>query len=524
MNNPKITPDEAGKPLKVRRGARSVAVLSTIIFAAILIALTAYFFSASAQPVKTASAGTPPDVNGLFYKDGDYQTYWPYSESDNGSVLYLYISEPETRVYAALVVTRSFNDLVCSPQADAEYTKDAGWPNHRSCKRGSDSEFASWTLRCTATPKRWDWYQGLAFMDTPYHFVSNNTTGAGLGIAPPGYQSMSSFAANWNNYFTKLDAGTTLWNAFPGTVKNTNLETWKSPYDPAFPISVTGYLPGYPVSGPITFSPVHEYEWAMVYEWSADISVCGPDPLFIITGVSHHSPSKLGPEDDPFRDKDPLLDFGDLPDTYKTLTVTNGAAHIFIVGAPRLGGFVDYEPDGHPSLLANGDDMTALDDGEGVFRDESTSWQNGQTVNITFDVQNCSETADVAMWIDWDNNGTFEADEYYTFLDLACGAQHTVQITVPGPQDYTVGTTLSVRVRIFSDEDAAPGGSLDWGDFAGIAANGEVEDHTWDFGPTAISLTEFSASSPSARLLPILVAALVVLAAAGFILQRKIKV
>jgi hypothetical protein len=365
----------------------------------------------------------------------------------------------------------------------------------------------------------------------PYEFVSNNTTGAGLGIAPPEYQSNSSFAENWNNYFKKLDAGTELWDAFPGTTMNTDLETWKSPYYTSTPTLVTGVLPGFDETGPITFSPEHEYEWAMVYEWSADISVCGPDPLFIITGVSHHSPSLLGPEDDPFDDGDPLLDFGDLPDTYSTVTATNGAAHTFIVGAPRLGGFVDYETDGHPTLLANGDDVTGIDDGEGVFRDESTKWQNGQLVNITFDVQNCDdpatpeiETADVAMWIDWDNNGTFEADEYYTFLDLACGTQHTVQILVPGPEDYTVGTTLGVRVRIFSDETAAPGGSLDAGDFAGVATDGEVEDYTWDFGPTAISLTEFSASTSASRLLPVLMVALVVLAAAGLILQRKIKV
>jgi hypothetical protein len=260
----------------------------------------------------------------------------------------------------------------------------------------------------------------------------------------------------------------------------------------------------------------------MVYEWSADVSVCGSEPLFILTGHSHHSPGKNGDEDDPFNDADPLLDFGDLPDTYSTNSGSNGARHQFILGAPRLGGFVDFEKDGHPSSLANGDDLTAIDDGEGVTRDPSSEWQNGNSVNIDLNVQNCTGTADVAMWLDWDQNGTFEADEYYTFLDQACGSVNTVSLIVPGPEDYTVGSTLNVRTRIFSDETAAPGGSLDATDFSGVAANGEVEDYSWEFGPTAIALSDFSASNASSRLSPILMAAFGLLAAAGLFLRKEI--
>ena len=80
-----------------------------------------------------------------------------------------------------------------------------------------------------------------------------------------------------------------------------------------------------------------------------------------------------------------------------------------------------------------------------------------------------------------------------------------------------------MRTRIFSDTVDAPGGSLDAADFAGIAANGEVEDYNWVFGPTSVTLTDFSAmNSPSNVLIVVLLGSLVVIVA-GAIIKRRIR-
>ena len=115
-------------------------------------------------PKEIASAAAPPVVNGLFYGDGDYKDYWLYSQSEYGSGLYVYFDEPT--VYLALVVTRTINDNVCGPaDPDQPYTTDAGWNPPRNCKKNSDSEYASWTLRCSASQTT-----GIGSKATPLKF------------------------------------------------------------------------------------------------------------------------------------------------------------------------------------------------------------------------------------------------------------------------------------------------------------------------------------------------------------------
>ena len=97
----------------------------------------------------------------------------------------------------------------------------------------------------------------------------------------------------------------------------------------------------------------------------------------------------------------------------------------------------------------------------------------------------------MGLWIDWNNDGIFGSGEFYAFSGLTAGSLNTVQLTVPGSSVYTVGTPVNVRVRAF-DPASLPGGSLDGGDYVGPAANGEVEDYQWNFGPTAISLASLS--------------------------------
>ncbi len=60
-------------------------------------------------------------------------------------------------------------------------------------------------------------------------------------------------------------------------------------------------------------------------------------------------------------------DHGDAPLPYPTMDSVNGARH-YPTGGPILGNIIDYENDGHPSLLADGDDLTGgPDDEDGVI-------------------------------------------------------------------------------------------------------------------------------------------------------------
>ncbi len=61
---------------------------------------------------------------------------------------------------------------------------------------------------------------------------------------------------------------------------------------------------------------------------------------------------------------DVAIDFGDLPNDYKTVLASNGARHILLSGTSYLGVAVDADPDGRPGVRADGDDGDAwLDSG-----------------------------------------------------------------------------------------------------------------------------------------------------------------
>ncbi len=79
------------------------------------------------------------------------------------------------------------------------------------------------------------------------------------------------------------------------------------------------------------------------------------------------------------------VDFGDLPDSYATTLLQNGARHEAI--GPRLGATRDYESNGQPTIGATGDDSTAsggTDDEDGVtFGTVQLGQQNASvTVNV----------------------------------------------------------------------------------------------------------------------------------------------
>jgi len=276
--------------------------------------LTILFVLVISSPLSAQSGA--PTVNGLFYGDDDDARYSLYSTAASGSKLYFNVTNDV--LYVALVVDRNVNDIVFD-SGNSGYMTSAGWSggNINACRR-IDSEFAEFTLEVSGVSTTWR--QGLAgqtdantsgnpctrYDRTSNTWYSDETVSGGTGTPPSSYNSSSSFVYNMNSYAE----GNNNWT-MPGS--DTNADSWKSPWKNAGtasedPNTVIDTNEGYPSAGPLTYSETYDWEWSMVYEWSVDLSeyTNTSNPIFILSGASHHSPSKTGGEDDPFNDNDLL--------------------------------------------------------------------------------------------------------------------------------------------------------------------------------------------------------------------------
>jgi hypothetical protein len=184
------------------------------------------------------------------------------------------------------------------------------------------------------------------------------------------------------------------------------------------------------------------------------------------------------------------MDFGDLPAAYNATTLADEGAH-HISGTLTLGSALSSEGD------TRGESSTASADtqDDGVVRDMNDYWTPGASVDLNVTVS--GGTGRLAGWFDWDDDGAF--DDAGSFQDFgAVSGSQALALTVPA--DYTVGTTVTVRFRLFDPADL-PGGSLDAGDYIGSASGGEVEDYRWAFtSPNAAKARDVTvASGPDMR-------------------------
>ena len=154
------------------------------------------------------------------------------------------------------------------------------------------------------------------------------------------------------------------------------------------------------------------------------------------------------------------LDFGDAPDPHhRTLLAQDGARHV-IDGMHYLGSRVDGESDGNPSVTASGDDLSGpLDDEDGVWFTSSLN-----PGNTAFLIVEASTRGYLDAWVDADADGRWTGEQIFIAQPLGKGF-NTLSFTVPNV--YSEGTTFS-RFRFSSAGFLPP---------AGVAADGEVEDH-----------------------------------------------
>ncbi|MCG3209108.1 MAG: hypothetical protein FOGNACKC_02727 [Anaerolineae bacterium] len=166
-----------------------------------------------------------------------------------------------------------------------------------------------------------------------------------------------------------------------------------------------------------------------------------------------------------------VYDWGDLPDSYGTTLAANGPRHVVLpANNPTLGSDVDTEDDGLPTGNATGDDTDNRDDEDGVRLNSPLI----PGAVATFTVTGTNVTGAVLnAWIDWNNNGTFDAGErVFTNTTLLAGP-NTLTVTVP---NIPLSSTVNTRWRYSTD---TVGSSSPTGE----ATNGEVEDHQYPVPP-----------------------------------------
>jgi hypothetical protein len=166
------------------------------------------------------------------------------------------------------------------------------------------------------------------------------------------------------------------------------------------------------------------------------------------------------------------IDWGDAPDTYKTLAAFGGASHMTILGF-HLGALIDGEDDGMPGGMADGDDNVG-DDEDGVT---IPGLLTSQTAMI---IVNASQAGILNAWIDYNVDGDFAdmGEQIASDVPLVAG-NNMLNVMVPGVA--TLGTSFA-RFRFNSAGGLA---------FNGSASDGEVEDYR-----VTIANTQFSIDDP----------------------------
>lgn len=164
-------------------------------------------------------------------------------------------------------------------------------------------------------------------------------------------------------------------------------------------------------------------------------------------------------------------DFGDLPDSYRTLLANDGARHIIpdpLNPTLYLGLGVDTEPEGQPSAGAN---LDTFDDGVEVVG----IWSNGPGGgSVQIDVVG---TGWLVGFIDFNNDGNLSTVGDLIASQAVTTGTYTINFDIPAGSIADQGTTsFYSRFRLFPQAPNYPELA-----FRGEAINGEVEDYQWNF-------------------------------------------
>ena len=178
---------------------------------------------------------------------------------------------------------------------------------------------------------------------------------------------------------------------------------------------------------------------------------------------------------------DPLsMDYGDLPDTYRTIWENQGARHVITPGLHIGATAPDGEKHGSPSPSADGDDASGIAD-EDMLESAGNHAYAGNLFSLPVVVTNAlSETAYLHGFADWNLDGDFLDEGESSISTVASGSvSASIPIVFTIPPSETPIAQVPVRLRLSHQPALAS---------FGRANSGEVEDHFitvrggWDFG------------------------------------------
>lgn len=167
-------------------------------------------------------------------------------------------------------------------------------------------------------------------------------------------------------------------------------------------------------------------------------------------------------------------DFGDAPDSYNTSYDNSGARHG--ITSLILGSNIDGETEAY--LYPNSDDASsAINDEDGI--EFPLPIQVGRASKIDATVNGATASSVLAGWIDFDGDGSFEADEkIITNVSVSDGKQAIFFSVPPWAQ---VGQTWA-RFRLSEIQDLGPSGGV---------PSGEVEDYLVDITEDGVVIENY---------------------------------
>ncbi|WMP19328.1 GEVED domain-containing protein [Thiothrix lacustris] len=172
------------------------------------------------------------------------------------------------------------------------------------------------------------------------------------------------------------------------------------------------------------------------------------------------------------------IDYGDAPsdlsstdpaliNIYNVLNANSAAKHT-VNAAIRMGASIDGETDGQPNAAANGDGsdddgvtFPTFPDGKSVLYVEQA---NTLTVNV-------STAGYLNAWIDWNENGVWDASDKIASDKAVVAGNNTLTITLP---NTTTQGSKYARFRFCTTAGQCSSAS-------GLASDGEVEDYKIDY-------------------------------------------
>ena len=168
------------------------------------------------------------------------------------------------------------------------------------------------------------------------------------------------------------------------------------------------------------------------------------------------------------------VDFGDAPASYGTSLASNGPRHGIVLGygltfdTTNAATVVDAEANGQPHPSALGDDLTGVDDENGVLF--LSGLTPGAAATVRVGVRSTGYSSGVLQgWVDFNRDGDFLDPGEQIIKNLARGTGiHDIQFTVPSTA--VLGSTFA-RIRYGIERNIGP---------LGAASAGEVEDLTTD--------------------------------------------